>query len=264
MKIKFSIKGITMQLNTLRILTLLLFLTTHYAFSKQTYNLQHNQIQPEKTFKQPSVQQDAKVFIGCVEYTVSYVVSPTEDSERRDNAQFAATENKKSYGDKRTICYNANGDWVHIYGNSELVDKIWYFTDTNEEYTFFKTGILKFSLNDIPEPEGFTGLTIKDVIKTSETKKLLGFETVKVTAKIESGIVTNYWVSEKLVRNPASYKNNKFGYADKLFSAVRGIPLREETNVSDFLITVKEALNIKEGEPDEEIFMLPAVDLYEW
>jgi hypothetical protein len=253
-----------MQLNTLRILTLLLFLTPHYAFSKQTYNLQHNQIQPEKIFKQPSVQQDANAFTGCVEYTVSYVVAPTEDIDRRDLAQFAATENKKSYGDKRTICYNTNGDWVHIYGNSELVDKIWYFADTNEEYTFFKTGILKFSLNDIPEPEGLTGLAIKDFIKTSETTKLLGFDTVRVTAKIESGTVTNYWVSEKLVRNPTSYKNNKFAYADKLYSAVRGIPLREETNVSDFLITVKEAVNIKEGEADEEMFMLPAVDLYEW
>lgn len=240
------------------------FLTPNSAFSKHTYNLQHNQIQPEKTLKQPNVPQDVNVFIGCVKYTVSYVVVPTEDSERRDNAQFAATENKKSYGDKRTTCYNANGDWVNIYGNLELVDKIWYFTDTNEEYTFFKTGILKYSVNDIPEPEGFTKLAIKDVVKTSETKKLLVFETARVTVKIESGTVINYWVSEELIRNPASYKNNKFGYADKLFSAVRGIPLREEKNVSDFLITVKEAVSIKKGEPDEAIFMLPAVDLYEW
>lgn len=253
-----------MQFNTQRILTLLLFLTTHCAFSKQTYNLQHNQIQPEKTFKQPSVHKDTNVFIGCVEYTVSYIVAPTEDSERRGNAQFAATENKKSYGDKRTICYNANGDWIHIYGNSELVDKVWYFSNTNEEYTFFKTGILKYSLNDIPEPKGFTELAIKEVIKTSETKKLLGFDTVRVTAQIESGTITNYWVSEELVRNPASYKNNKFAYANKILSVVRGIPLREEKNVSDFLITVKEAVNIIKGEPDEELFKLPAVDLYQW
>lgn len=245
-------------------MTLLLLFTPHCAFSKQTYNLQHNQIQPTKTFTQSSVQQDAKVFIGCIEYTVSYAVAPTADIELIDKAQFVVTQNNKSYGNKRTICYNANGDWVNIYGNSELVDKIWYFTDTNEEYTFFKTGILKFSLNDTPEPEGFTELAIKDVIKTSDTKKILGFETVKVTARIESGTVTNYWVSEELVRNPASYTNNKFAYADKLFSAVQGIPLREEKNVSDFLITVKKAVNIKEGEPDEDIFMLPAVDLYEW
>lgn len=74
----------------------------------------------------------------------------------------------------------------------------------------------------------------------------------------------NYWVSEELVRNPASYKNNKFAYANKILSVVRGIPLREEKNVSDFLITVKEAVNIIKGEPDEELFKLPAVDLYQW
>lgn len=253
-----------MQTIKRRLLTLLVSLIPLVAFSQQTYQLQHNLIQPKKVLDKTDTGYEGDFFVGCVEYRVSYVVVPTDDSERMSNAQFAATENKKSYGDKRTICYNSLGDWLHIYGNAELVDRIWYFADSNEEYTFFKTGVLKFSINDTPEPEGFTDLEIKEFKKTDETKSLLGFEALKLTAKIESGTITNYWVSEKLVRNPASYKRNKFGYADKLYSSVRGIPLLEERNVSDFLITVKEAVDIKNGEPDEELFKLPAVDLYHW
>lgn len=247
-----------------KILVLSVCLTPLFAYSQQTYQLQHNNIQPKKTINKSTGQQDTNVFVGCIEYSVSYLVVPTEDVERRNKAQFAATENKKSYGDERTICYNANGDWLHIYGNAEIVDRIWYFADSNEEYTFFKTGILKFTLNDTPEPDGLTGLAIKEFTRTDETKEILGFDTVKVTAEKESGILYKYWVGEKLVRNPASYKNNKFGYADKLYGAVRGIPLREETNVSDFLITAREAVEIQEGEPNEELFKLPAVDLYRW
>jgi hypothetical protein len=70
--------------------------------------------------------------------------------------------------------------------------------------------------------------------------------------------------AENLVRNPASYKSNKFAYADRLYGFLKGVPLYHETTVSNFITTVLEAKDVREEEPSVELFKLPAVDVYHW
>jgi hypothetical protein len=232
------------------------------AFSQQTYLSQHKQTKKEPS--QLSSDLDAGVFVGCVDYSVKYLALPTDDVEQREKAEFVATEYQKTHGDERTVCFNANGDWLHIYRNAALADRVWYFADSNEEYTFFKTGVLKFFVTDTAEPTGFSELGFAQIERTQQKRNILGYDTVKVTATRESGWVENYWVSENLVRNPASYKSNKFAYADRLYGFLKGVPLYHETTVSNFITTVLEAKDVREEEPSVELFKLPAVDVYHW
>jgi hypothetical protein len=241
---------------------LMISLGSSTAFSQQTYLSQHNQTKGESS--QLSSDLDAGVFVGCVDYSIRYLAVPTDNVEQREKAEFAATETEKSYGDERTVCFNANGDWLHIYRNGELIDRVWYFADSNEEYTFFKTGVLKFFVTDTAEPEGFSELGFEQIERTEQKRNILGYDTVKVTATRKSGTVDNYWVSEDLVRNPASYNSNNFAYANQLYNFLKGVPLYHEKTVSNFMTTVLEAKEIRENEPSVDLFKLPEVVLYHW
>lgn len=237
-------------------------LSSSSVFSQQTYLTQHNQAKGESSQLISDV--DAAVFVGCVDYNIRYLAVPTDNIEQREKAEFAATETEKSYGDERTVCFNANGDWVHIHRNGDLIDRVWYFANSNEEYTFFKTGVLKFFVTDTAEPEGFSELAFEQIERTEQKRNILGYDTVKVTATRESGTVDNYWVSEDLVRNPASYRSNKFAYANQLYDSLKGIPLYHEKTVSNFMTTVLEAKEIRKDRPSVELFKLPAADLNHW
>jgi hypothetical protein len=241
---------------------LVLSLGSPSSFSQQTYLSQHNQT--KKNASQLLSDVNTSVFVGCVDYSIKYSAVPTDNVEQREKAEFAAVETKKSYGDERTVCFNANGDWLHIYRNGELIDRVWYFANSNEEYTFFKTGVLKFFVTDTAEPEGFSELGFEQIERTEQKRNISGYDTVKVTATRKWGSVDNYWVSEDLVRNPASYKSNKFAYADRLYDFLKGVPLYHEKTVSNFMTTVLEAKEIRKDEPSVELFKLPAVDLYHW
>lgn len=240
---------------------LVIFLNSTLVFSQQTYLSQHNH--SDDKLPKPSTPSTG-VFVGCIDYNITYLAVPTKDAKRKENADFAIAETLKSNGDERTDCFNANGDWVHIYKSGELVDRVWYFADSNEEYTLFKTGVLKFFVTDTAEPEGFSELGIEKIVRTEQEKSLMGYDTIKYSATTESGTVENYWVSESLVRNPASYTKNKFAYVDQLYSVLKGVPLYHEKTVSNFMTTIREAKKIREGEPSNELFKLPAVDLYHW
>ena len=87
---------------------------------------------------------------------------------------------------------------------------------------------------------------------------------VKYTATKESGTVESYWVSKDLLRNPASYENNKFAFTDQLYDVLKGVPLYHEKTVANFMTTLREAKAIREQEPNAELFDLPAVDVYRW
>jgi len=241
---------------------LVIWLSPSLVFSLETYISQHNRA--VEGIPQTSSELDTDVFVGCIDYTVTYLAVPTENVERREKAEFAIAEIQKSNGDERTECFNANGDWLHIYKNGERVDRIWYFADTNEEYTLFKTGVLKFFVTDTAEPESFSELGIEQIVKTKQKRSILGYDVVKYTATKESGTVENYWISEGLVRNPASYKKNKFSYTDQLHDVFKGVTLYHEKKVSNFVTTIREAKAIREGEPSVELFKLPAVDVYHW
>lgn len=231
---------------------LVVFLNPIIAFSQQTCMSQHNH-SGEKAAK-PADISDSGAFVGCIDYDITYLAVPTEDVERKESAEFAVSETLKSNGNQRTDCFNANGDWVHIYGNGELLDKVWYFSDSNEEYTLFKTGTLKFFVTDTAEPDGFSELGIENITRTEQRKSIMGYGTVKYSINTESGTLENYWVSDDLVRNPASYIKNKFAYVDQLYSVLQGIPLRHEKTVSNFMTTIRKAKTIREGEPREELF----------
>ena len=202
--------------------------------------------------------------MGCIDYVVTYVAVPTDNHEQKKRAEFAIAEVLKSSGDQQTQCFNADGDWVRIYKNGEQVDRIWYFADTNEEYTLFKTGLLKYFVTDTAEPEGFSELGIERIIKTKQKKRILGYDLVKYTATKESGTVESYWVSKDLLRNPASYENNKFAFTDQLYDVLKGVPLYHEKTVANFMTTLREAKAIREQEPSAELFDLPAVEVYRW
>lgn len=255
-------KRIDMNLYKKSLIFLVVFLNPVIAFSQQTYLSQHNQ-SGEKVSKTPAYA-DVGAFIGCIDYDITYLAVPTEDTEMKKNAEFAVSEMLKFNGDKRTDCFNANGDWVYIYGNGEWLDKVWYFADSNEEYTLFKTGIMKFFVTDTNEPDGFSELGVDNIARSDQRKIILGHGTVKYSVKTESGTIESYWISEDLIRNPASYTKNKFAYVDQIYSVLKGIPLHHEKTVSNFMTTIMKANAIREGEPKDELFKLPAVDLYHW
>lgn len=92
-----------MQRHKIRLLIFLVCSKSFFAYSQQTYDLQHNQIQTEEQLNPLSTKLDADVFIGCIKFNVSYVVMPTADAERRNKAEFVASQNKKSLGDELVI-----------------------------------------------------------------------------------------------------------------------------------------------------------------
>lgn len=255
-------KGIYMSFMSKRLSILAILIGTNSVLAQQTYNSQHHQItNSEQSLVEKVIE---GVFVGCIDFTVTYSVSQNIQTEKVDDAELIIKETVKGFGDDRTICYNSNGDWLQIYNNGELVDKVWYFSESNEEYTYFRSGVLKFSVNNTPEPEGVGKAKIKNIERTNEKKQVLGFDTVKIEVTRVSGNVVDYWVSTDLIMNPRSYTNNKLAHTDELYESLSGVPLLEEKTVSNFVTTIQEATSVREGEPSLELFKLPAVDLYHW
>ena len=203
-------------------------------------------------------------FVGCVDYKITYEGLNTENKEQQEKIEFLKKNSSENYGHKRTNCFNEYGDWLHIYRDAKLIDKIWYFAETNEEYTLFKNGVMKFSENSIAEPEGFDDLAIKNLKATEESKMILGYESRQIVIETESGSKTEYWVSDALLRNPASYQFNKFAYTNEIMDFVKGVPLYQKKTVADLFVTIEEAVSIRYELPEQGNFMLPSADLYHW
>ena len=204
------------------------------------------------------------IFVGCVDYKITYMGLDTENKEQQENIDFLIKNSSENYGLERTYCFNEYGDWLHIYRDAKQIDKIWYFAETNEEYTLFKNGVMKFSINNEAEPEGFKELSIKNLKVTEETKIILEYKSRQIVLEIESGTQTEYWVSDELQRNPASYQYNKFAYMNEIMSFVKGVHLYQKKTVADFFVTIEEAVSICFELTNQELFILPNVDLYHW
>lgn len=203
-------------------------------------------------------------FVGCVEYSVTYDVLLKEEGEKKTNAEKVAAMNKKLMGDRETVCYNRKGDWVVIHSNAELIDRIWYFTDSNKEYSYFKSGVLKFAKNDVLPSDEAEGQEITRFEKTEEHIEILGINAQEYKVVRSSGMKTSYWASTTLIQNPASYKHNLFSYTNELHANLKGVVLRSEQNISDVFLNSKSAININREEPDPSLFVLPAVTPVNW
>jgi len=68
---------------------LVICLSSSSVFSQETYISQHNRA--VEGIPQTSSELDTDVFVGCIDYTVTYLAVPTENVERREKAEFAMT-----------------------------------------------------------------------------------------------------------------------------------------------------------------------------
>jgi hypothetical protein len=245
---------------------IVLLLINPFAYAQHTYLKQQSKLTlgnaADLTTNTALLKSGA--FVGCVDYKITYTGLYTENKEQQENLDFLIKNSSENYGRERTYCFNEYGDWLHIYSDAKQIDKIWYFAETNEEYTLFKNGVMKFSVNNEAEPKGFEELTIKSLEVTEETKMILGYKSRQIVLEIESGTKTEYWVSDELQRNPASYQNNKFAYMNEIMSFVKGVHLYQKKTVANFFTTTEEAVSIRFELPDQELFTLPNVDLYHW
>lgn len=205
-----------------------------------------------------------KGFVGCVDYKVTYKGVETTDEGALERIEFLIAHNTENYGTERTRCFNEIGDWLVVYNEAKHVDRIWYFAQSNEEYTLFQNGVLKFGLNSEAEPEGFNDLGIKEIQYSDMNKSILNYKTQKITVEIESGAKTEYWISDEIIRHPASYEKNKFAYTNKIMESVKGIHLYQKKTVANSFIIIEEAVSIDFEKPDIKMFLLPAVDVYHW
>lgn len=203
-------------------------------------------------------------FVGCINYKVTYEGVKTTDEEALEKIEFLITDTTENYGTERTRCFNDVGDWLVVYKKAMHVDRVWYFAETNEEYTLFKNGVLKFSINSEAEPEGFYDLGVKKIEYSDINKSILNYKTHKITVEIESGKKTEYWISDKIIRLPASYKKNKLGYTNQIMESVKGIHLYQKKTVANSFITIEEAVSIDFEKPDNNMFLLPDVEVYQW
>ncbi|MDO6568750.1 hypothetical protein Q4561_16880 [Alteromonas sp. 1_MG-2023] len=203
-------------------------------------------------------------FVGCIDYKITYSGVNLLDEDAQSKVAFLIKNNTENFGVKKTYCFNEFGDKLEVNYNANVADKTWYFADTNEEYTLFKSGIMKFGVNDVAEPEEFEGLAIEKLEVLGLQKEILGYQTNQVLLVRESGIKTEFWVSNKLPRHPLSYKNNKFGYANKIYEVLKGVHLYQRKVIGDLFVVEEEATAIHVGSPDRERFILPNVDLYHW
>jgi len=206
----------------------------------------------------------ATPFVGCIEYSVTYDVLIKDEGEKKTNAEKIAAMNKKLMGDRETVCYNRKGDWVVIHSNAELIDRIWYFTDSNKEYSYFKSGVLKVAKNEVLPSDETDGQEITSFEKTEEHKEILGIHAKEYKVVRSSGMKTSYWASSTLIQNPASYEQNHFNYTNELHSNLKGVVLRSEKNISDVFLNSKNAISIIREEPDPSLFELPAVKPVNW
>jgi hypothetical protein len=234
--------------------------------AQQSYIKQHSSNDPVSGYlddKSPNTSIQSG-FVGCVDYKVTYKGVETTDEEALEKTEFLVANTTENYGTERTRCFNEVGDWVVTYKKAKHVDKVWYFAETNEEYTLFQNGVLKFSLNSEAEPEGFYDLGIKEIEYSDINKSILNYNTQKITVEIESGTKTEYWISDKIIRLPASYEKNKLGYTNQIMELVKGIHLYQKQTVGNLFITIEEAVSIDFEKPDNNMFLLPAVDVYHW
>lgn len=243
-----------------------------FLFCSAFANAQQTYLQQKKQSNQASIENqqtnidraEFNAFVGCIDYKVVYEGVPKMNKEQRDKAEFIIENSTENLGVKRTHCFNERGDKLHIYHSAKLIDRIWYFADSNEEYTLFSNGVMKFMVNNEAEPDGFEGLAIAKFRKTDNRRKVLGYDTYQIVFDIESGTNTEYWVSDKLPRNPASFENNKFGYVDEIMKVVKSVPLYKKQIVADLFVTIEEAIHIHFETPDAEMFVLPQVNVYHW
>lgn len=91
-------------------------------FGQQTYNYQHLQ---NNDLIQSNVERvEEGMFVGCIDFSITYSDAQNNQTEKVADAKFVIKETLKGYGDDRTICFNSNGDWLHVYNNGELVDSV--------------------------------------------------------------------------------------------------------------------------------------------
>jgi hypothetical protein len=249
----------------LSIYTILFFFSLS-AFAQQSYIKQHSAKGNSKLTNSDKIDEptDQKGFIGCVDYKVAYQGVETTDEESLQKIDFLIADTTENYGVERTRCFNELGDWISIYKNAKHVDKVLYFAESNEEYTLFQNGVMKFMVNSDAEPEGFEELGIKEIIFSEDTKSILGYKLKQIVVQIESGTKTEYWVTEEIARLPASYENYKFAYINEIMSSVKGVHLYQKKTVADLFVTIEEAVFIDFEKPNPKLFMLPNVDVYHW
>lgn len=203
-------------------------------------------------------------FVGCIDYEITYSGVQTEDPEAIKKISFLVEDITENYGTKRTRCYNASGDWVVLYHGAKHVKNVWYFAETNEEYTLFTNSVLKYEINDKPEPDGMYDLGLTKLKKVKGLKSILGYNLTKYEVERESGMRVEYWVTEKILRNKISYTNNKMAFTNEIFEVVQGIQLYEKKVVGNLFVTTEEAIKIDKNPPDDKLFILPNVYVYEW
>ncbi|MDO6539914.1 hypothetical protein Q4524_15110 [Alteromonas stellipolaris] len=242
-----------------------LLLANYSVLAQETYFKHQSLVNNEQT---PSIVSSFHVatdsFVGCIDYKITYSGLNVLDEEAQSKIAFLIENNTENLGVNKSYCFNEFGDKLEINYNANVADKTWYFADTNEEYTLFKSGIMKFGVNNVAEPEGFEGLAIKKLEVLGPQKEILGYQTNQVLLVRESGIKTEFWVSDKLLRHPLSYQNNKFGYANEIYDVIKGAHLYQRKVIGDLFIIEEEATAIHAGSPDKELFILPNVDLYHW
>lgn len=245
---------------------IVLLLFSPPLLAQQSFQQQHSpngHVSENSNFKNVvSSQKDG--FVGCIDYKLRYEGVETKDVEALEKIEFLIADTAENYGIKRTRCYNQSGDWVAIYSDAAHVDKVWYFADINEEYTLFQNGVLKFSINSEAEPEGFYDLGIKEIEYTDSNKSILGYKTKKIMVELESGTTTEYWISDKITRLPASYEKNKLAYTNQIMGAVQGIHLYQKKTVANLFVTIEEAVSIEFEKPSSTLFLLPDVGVYSW
>ena len=247
----------------------LLFLFCNPSSAQQTYFNQKNSLNQSKAEikdSNPGSSSQANSFVGCIEYEVVYKGMPTNDKNRKETAEFLVQVTTKNYGVKRTQCFNEHGDRLIIYYGAELVDRVWYFSESNEEYTLFTNGVLKFSVNDRVMPEGSedTEIAMPELRKTDREKIILGLETHQIVLLAGGKTYQEYWVSDSLLLNPRSYEKNKLGRYDELMEVVKGVPLFKKKISGGFFVTIEQAVEISHQRPKASLFSLPEVKPYHW
>ncbi|NQZ22038.1 MAG: hypothetical protein HRT53_08275 [Colwellia sp.] len=210
-----------------------------------------------------SSEEEATIFSGCIDFKVSHSIRKGESLDDQEKLDLVLDTMLQNYGSSQSLCHSSSGDWVLIFNDSSRLNKIWYFSKSNIEYTFFKSGVLRYEVQDKVVPTGFPDNNLISVEKTNP-RKGMGMNLSGITVVFEDGSKDKYWSSANLLLNKNSYQYKKLSYYNKVMEKIQGVPLITEHILPFGYTRTRAAIKVTQKSPSIDLFKLPKVEALEW
>jgi hypothetical protein len=185
-------------------------------------------------------------FNGCVVYKVE--IKNPMPCEVSDSAYFEMLGGKSSYFKE---CYFKNSDYKSVTYTTDSPKSNELLDLTNNNLFSYIEGSDSATYKDISS----TPIQINEIVRNSETEKIIGIDCQSIIFKTSMGNIT-YYYSDKYKISADRFAQFKHGLIDRYFLETNAVPLKIETK-NAFIHTIESAIKIDTDELSDDVFKLP-------